>query len=215
MKDAIFTPYDRETWPRSSHFEYYTNLIKSVNSMTVRLDMTHFLEEVKKRNLRFFAAFAALTGLVIAQSKELCTNVDETGTPGHYSYLNPNFTIFHEDDHTFSDLWSPYDADFDTFYQNLISDIDTYKEKKGIKIKEGQPKNFFCISCVPWLSYTAYNTVNYNGMPNLFPLITFGKYKKHCDRVVMPFTITISHASADGYHLSQFFQTMQEALDHF
>ena len=185
MKQATFTPFPAD-WARSSHFQYYTKgFVKSVNSMTVRIDVTHFLAEVKRRNLKFFPAFAALTGQVIASIPEMCTAVDENGTPGYYSYLNPNFTIFHEDDKTFSDVWSEYDADFDAFYQNLVADAEQYQDKKGIKVKEGQPANFFCISCVPWLDYTAYCPV------------------------------TISHACMDGYHLSLFFNTLQYRLNCF
>ena len=48
MKEAAFTLYDRKTWPRSEHFDYYTKgFVKSVNSMTIRLDVSHFLAETK------------------------------------------------------------------------------------------------------------------------------------------------------------------------
>ena len=216
MKEATFTLYDRTTWPRSSHFDYYTKgFVKSVNCMTVRLDVSHFLRETKERGLKFFPAFTALTGQVIASIPEACTNVDANGNPGYFSYLNPNFTIFHEDDKTFSDVWSEYSEDFDTFYHNLLTDTETYKDKKGIKVKDGQPMNFFCISCAPWLDYTAYCPVNYGGSPNLFPIITFGKYTEESGKVTMPFTLTISHACMDGYHLSRFFNDLQAALDKF
>ena len=215
MKEATFTLYDH-TWPRSSHFAYYTKgFVKSVNSITVRVDVTQFLARTKQKGLKFFPAFTAVTGQVIAALPEMCTNVDSDGNPGYYSYLNPNFTIFHEDDKTFSDVWSQYDADFDTFYQNLLTDVETYKDKKGIKVKDGQPRNFFCISCVPWLSYESYCPVNYGGSPNLFPIITFGKYTEENGRLTLPFSLTISHACMDGYHLSLFFQKLQEALDQF
>lgn len=215
MKEATFTLYDAD-WARSSHFQYYTKgFVKSVNSMTVRMDVTHFLAAVKQRGLKFFPAFAALTGQVIAAIPEMCTNVDKDGNPGYYSYLNPNFTIFHADDKTFSDVWSEYDADFDTFYQNLVSDTEKYQQKKGIKVKEGQPANFFCISCVPWLDYEAYCPVNYGGSPNLFPIITFGKYTEQNGKLTLPLTLTISHACMDGYHLSKFFNDLQEGLDTF
>ena len=216
MKKATFTLYDRNTWPRSSHFEYYTKgFVKSVNSMTVRLDVTHFLSAVRKKGLKFFPAFTALTGQLIAEMPEMCTNVDQDGNPGYYSYLHPNFTIFHEDDKTFSDCWSSFDYDFDTFYRNLLQDTETYKEKKGIKTKDGQPMNFFCISCVPWLDYAAYCPVNYGGSPNLFPIITFGKYTEAGGSYTLPLTLTISHASMDGYHLSLFFNSLQEKLNQF
>lgn len=216
MKEATFTLYDRTTWPRSAHFDYYTKgFVKSVNSMTIRLDVTHFLTETKKRGLKFFPAFSALTGQLIASMPEMCTNVDKEGNPGYFSYLNPNFTIFHEDDKTFSDVWSQYDADFDAFYNNLLTDAEAYKDKKGIKVKEEQPMNFFCISCVPWLDYAAYCPVNYGGSPNLFPLITFGKYTEKNGKFTLPFTLTISHACMDGYHLSKFFNDLQEKLNQF
>ena len=108
-----------------------------------------------------------------------------------------------------------YDADFDTFYQNLITDAEQYQDKKGIKVKEGQPANFFCISCVPWLDYTAYCPVNYGGAPNLFPLLTFGKYTEADGAFTLPLTLTISHACMDGYHLSLFFNTLQYRLNCF
>ena len=215
MKQATFTLYPAD-WARRTHFEYYTKgFVKSVNSITVRMDVTHFLAETKRRGLKFFPAFAALTGHVIASIPELCTSVDKNGNPGYYSYLNPNFTIFHEDDKTFSDVWSEYDADFGAFYQNLIKDAEQYRNKRGIKVKDGQPANFFCISCVPWLDYEAYCPVNYGGLPNFFPLLTFGKYTRQDGKFTLAFTLTISHACMDGYHLSLFFNTLQKHLDCF
>lgn len=216
MKEATFTLYDRAAWPRSSHFEYYTKgFVKSVNSITARLDVTHFLAETKRRGLKFFPAFVAVTGKVIAGIPEMCTNVNKDGEPGYYAYLHPNFTIFHEDDKTFSDVWSEYADTFDVFYGNLLTDAETYRNQKGIKVKEGQPANFFCISCVPWLDYTAYCPVNYGGAPNLFPIITFGKYTEENGTYTLPLSLTISHACMDGYHLSLFFETLQTALNEF
>ena len=182
--------------------------------MTVRIDVTHFLAEVKRHNLKFFPAFAALTGQVIASIPEMCTAVDENGTPGYYSYLNPNFTIFHEDDKTFSDVWSEYDADFDTFYQNLVADAEQYHDKKGIKVKEGSLR---ISSASPACLARLYGVspVNYGGTPNLFPLLTFGKYTEADGAFTLPLTLTISHACMDGYHLSLFFNTLQYRLNCF
>lgn len=91
--------------------------------------------------------------------------------------------------------------------------MEKYKDTKGIKVRNDQPANFFCISCVPWLSYTAYNTSVPGGEPNLFPIITFGKYTNVNGRYEMPFTINISHAAADGYHTSRFINDLQELLN--
>ncbi len=47
--------------------------------------------------------------------------------------INPNYTIFHQDDKTFSDCWSEYEEDFEKCFQNITTDMHTYKDKKELK----------------------------------------------------------------------------------
>ena len=47
--------------------------------------------------------------------------------------LHPNYTVFHEDDHTFSDLWTVHDEDFAAFYQAFLADVAQYGGNHGIK----------------------------------------------------------------------------------
>lgn len=44
-------------------------------------------------------------------------------------------------------------------------------------------------------------------------MITFGKYEKIDGCFVLPLTIQISHAIADGYHVALFFEKLQEELN--
>lgn len=184
-------------------------------TVTVRLDVENLYQQVKKCGLKFYPAFIYCTGKVVNEKREFKMGVDQEGRPGYFDVMHPNFTIFHKDDHTFSDIWSYYDDDFQTCYQNIINDMETYKDVKGPKGKEGQPPNFFCISCVPWMDFTGYSTWVPTGRPNLFPIITFGKYVEEEGRRKLSAALTISHASADGYHASMFFERLQEVLDEF
>lgn len=137
---------------------------------------------------------------------------DEQGRPGIWDVVHPNYTIFHKDDHTFSDIWSYYDKDFWKFYKNVTKDMEACKDHKGTKGKDNQPPNFYCISCVPWMDFTGYGTWVPGGQPNLFPIITFGKYVDEGERKKMSVALTISHAAADGYHTSMLFERLQEIL---
>lgn len=87
-----------------------------------------------------------------------------------------------------------------------------YKDKKGIKVKADQPSNFYCISCIPWTTFTGYGSRVMNGEPTFFPIITIGKYADFGEEVMMPVNITIAHAVADGYYAGLFFQYLQEEL---
>ena len=148
-----FTPIDRTTWERNSHYDYYTNLLKCGYSVTVSLDITKLHQQVKEKGLKFYPAFVYCVSKQIAVTKEFRMGRDKEGNPGYYDILHPNYTIFHEDDHTFSDVWTGYTEDFKTFYKNMRDDMETYKDVKAVKPKPGQPLNFYCISMVPWLNF--------------------------------------------------------------
>lgn len=145
--------------------------------------------------------------------KRIPHGTDKEGNPGYYDILHPNYTIFHEDDHTFSDVWTGYTEDFKTFYKNMRDDMETYKDVKAVKAKPGQPQNFYCISMVPWLNFTGYSAYTESGTPMLFPIITCGKFTEHDGILTMPFCVNIAHAAADGYHTSMFINELQKLID--
>lgn len=208
-----FTRIDMESWERKSHFEYYRTVIKCGYSLTTALDVTRFRAMLKERGLRFFPSFVYCVSRMIEEMKEFRMGIDEEGNPGYYDCLHPNYTIFHEDDHTFSDLWTEYTRDFSDFYERMTADMEIYRDVKGVKAKAGQPQNFYCISCVPWLSFTGYGSYTESGKPQLFPIITYGKFTDRDGRTEIPFCINIAHAAADGYHTSQFLNGLQDLLN--
>lgn len=208
-----FTLIDMERWERSSHFEYYRTKLKCGYSVTVRMDVTRLRKCVHEKGMKFFPAFVYCVSMAVKGTKEFCMGLDAQGRPGYFDCMHPNYTIFHEDDHTFSDLWTEYTDDFSEFYQNMTADMAKYRDKKGVKVKEGQPGNFYCISCVPWLSFTGYHAYTEDGTAKLFPIMTCGAFAEENGKTTVPLCVNISHAAADGYHTSMFFKRLQKILD--
>lgn len=209
----MFNYIDLDNWERREHFEYYRTKIRCGYSCTVQLDVTSFLKKTKLKNLKFYPSFVYCVAKIVNSMKEFRMAVDEEGRPGYYDVSNPNMTIFHKENNTFSDMWTEYYPIFDEFYKSTVNNMNKYGTVLGIKARKEQPANFFCISCVPWLSYTSYNTNVPGGEPNLFPIITFGRYTDCNGKYTMPFTLNISHAAADGYHSSKFINDLQELLN--
>lgn len=212
----MFTPIDLEHWPRRDHFHYYRNRLPCGYSVTVRLDVTAFRDMVRKQGLQFYPCFIWCVSHTILNHPAYRMGVDKDGNPGYHDVLHPNYTVFHQDDHTFSDLWSEHSEDFAEFYRTFQSDGDTYGKNKGIKARDGQPPNFYCISCVPWLDFTGYAAVVPGGQPNLFPVITYGaatEERPFSGRVTLPFAVNISHAAADGWHTAAFVKDLQHLLN--
>lgn len=209
----MFTPIDLATWPRREHFHYYRNILPCGYSVTVRLDVTRFTAMLAEKGLKFYPSFIWCVSHNILSHPAFRMGVDQEGNPGTHDVMHPNYTVFHEDDHTFSDLWSEHDEDFARFYQQFLEDVATYGDNRGIKARPGQPGNFYCISCVPWLDFTGYSAVVPGGQPNIFPVITYGKATEEAGRVTLPMAINISHAAADGWHTAEFVNDLQALLD--
>lgn len=213
MSFPAYRKIDMNTWPRREHYTYYRGTLQCGYSMTARLDVTELRRFVHEKDLRFFACFLYAATKTVNGTEEMKLMTGPEGDPGFWEVIHPNFTVFHEDDKTFSDVWTEYVPSFRDFYRGYQQTIDVYGDVHGMQGRPGQPANFFCISCVPWLDFVSYSTY-IDREPALFPIITFGKYTEAEGHYTLPVTVTIAHASSDGYHTSQFFLRLQEELNH-
>lgn len=209
----MFHKIDIETWPRREHYKYYEEKIKTCYQVNVNLDITKLLKRCKKKGLKFYPVMVYAIMQGINQNQAFRMALDEAGNLGYYDICHPSYTIFHEDEQTFSDIWTAYDEDFKRFYPSAVSDMKHCKKVKGIKAKEGKPDAFTPISCAPWLHYTSisHDTPDPNHM--YFPIITFGKYEEENGKILLPFSVYVNHAIADGYHTSKLINDIQAICD--
>lgn len=208
-----FHKIDLETWPRKSYYDYYMNIIKCRYSLEIQLDITRLYRAVKSRELKFYPCMIYAIITAINQNQEFRMAKDEEGNLGYWDVLHPSYTIFHDDTKTFSDLWSEFHEDFPTFYKTVRQDMETYKDVHKIKARDNQPPNFCPISCIPWISFTGHSNDSYGESPLLFPVILFGKYYEQGEKMLLPFSVYIHHAVADGYHTSKLLNDLQAVCD--
>lgn len=205
---------DLEAWERRDHYRYYQTLVRTGYTLTAELDITRLLKEVRRRGLRFYPVMLYVVSTAVNRQQELRMARDKEGRLGYWDVCHPSYTIFHADDHTFSDIWTAYSPDFSRFYRDCTEDMETWKDVKGIKTKPSKPDAFTPISCLPWLSYAGISYDTPMTSPMLFPVVLFGKYAQHGDRMLMPFSGYFQHCVCDGYHASLFFNTVQELAEH-
>ncbi len=203
-----FYPIDLDAWPRAQHFSYYTNVIRTNYAITVRLDVTRLRGWVRGNGLRFYPAMLyAVMRAVNSRQEFRMAYLD--GVLGFYEECHPSYTIFHPDDHTFSDIWSEYSPDFRTFYASVLRDMEEWRDVKGVKTKPGRPDNYCPVSCVPWLDFTAVAHDTTGPQPMYFPVITFGRYTEKGGAWELPLCLHINHAAADGYHTAMLLADIQ------
>ena len=206
-----FHKIDMDNWERREHYYYYRDFIKTRYNLCGEIDITGLLSQIREKRLHFYLVFLYVVIHTVNEIRELRMCLDEDGALGYWDVCHPSYTIFHKDDLTFSDIWTEYSPDFQTFYERASQDMETFKDVKGIKAKPDTPPHFCPISCIPWISFTGFGSDTYAESNMLYPVILFGKYHENeKGQILLPLSIAVNHMVADGYHTCLFFQKIQE-----
>lgn len=207
-----FSPVQMESWSRAPYFDYYKNRIKCRYTLNANIDITNLLKERNARKLRFYTTLLYVSTRAVNENPQFRMAYDSDGQLGYWDELCPSYTIFHSDDQTFSDIWSPWNKNFSVFYEQVEEDLSLYQNVKGIKGKPGQPANTYPVSAAPWLSFTGYNIDTYEDSRMLVPILTYGKYFHQGETVQIPVALYADHAVADGYHSSRLLECIQQLV---
>lgn len=203
---------DMAAWPRREHYQYYTEKLKIECNMTVPINVKNLLDFCHESGHKFYPSIIYLVTKVLNQMENFRMFRDADGNLCVWDQVVPNYTIFHEDDKTFSDCWTGYSDDFETFYREITEDMEKGQEKRGIKVKAGQPANFTAFPACPGCIYGIWQQDGQQYRTEYFPVITMGKYEKSGDQILMPVNLDDSPCGSDGYHAGCFFRDFRKLL---
>ena len=207
---------DQNTYYRKDIFRHFSEDCKCSTSMTARMDVSALVRYSKKTGTRFYLNFLYLLSKVLNsrddykmgylwQTKELIC----------YDTVHPTQYVFHEDTETCSPVYSTYYADHDTFYKAALEDMERAKKTRVYGLDMGNHPNWFDASYIPWLSYDSLNIELPDGHLFVAPIINWGKYREENNRLVMPVSVRLNHAIADGYLVAKVFRLLEQEIKAF
>lgn len=210
-----FLPVDEKNWPRRETFHYFTQQVTpTAFTVNVDVDVTVLRAHLKERGIKMFPALLYLVSRAICALPDFRLALQD-GVLGRFNALNPQYPVFHEDDGSMTFLWTEYDADFSLFYARYLEDQRVFGGDHGIFSRKGEPpQNRYVIACIPWFSYRGFtmHLIDFDGY--FAPMIELGGYREEGGRVLMPLSLTLHHAAADGYHVKLFLDSMTEGIHH-
>lgn len=210
-----FQPIDMQTWPMAQAFHYYTQMAPTSYTINVNMDVTILRKELKTNGYRFFPAYLYLVSRAIKKQPEFRVAIKD-GVLGHWDYLTPAYPQFHEDDKTTSLLWTEYSDDFKEFHKRYLADTGQHGQSHGILSSKGlPPANTFIISCIPWFTFNSFSLHNHGIKDYFVPSFEAGGFTvTGSGKTIMPLSVTVHHATTDGYHLNVFFKELQRTMDY-
>ncbi|UZQ48971.1 CatA-like O-acetyltransferase [Clostridium kluyveri] len=203
-----FNVINMNTWERRDCFNHFFNNAKCTYSITVNVDITNLYNYIKTNKLRFYPAFTWVVSKVINKYQEFKMAFDKEHRLGFFDEIGPSYSVLNDKTKVMGDLYTSFNTVFLNFYEDMVNALNSYKSDTNFTTQFQD--NFFIVSCLPWFNYTSFNVNNEGNSSFLFPMVTWGKFFKEGNKIVMPVTIQVHHAVADGYHCSLFFSNVQE-----
>jgi len=211
-----FTEIDIMKWPRGQMFYYFSKIAPTSYSLTVEVDVTVLMKSLKEKKLKFFPAYLWLVTRCLNKQTEFKVAYNDEKL-GYYDCLTPLYASFHDDDKTFSLMWTPYSDDFSIFYEDYLENQRKFSENHGVLAQPSTPPpaNAYTVSTVPWISFKHFAVHTHDNKPYFFPSVESGKIFEKYGKLVMPLSLTCHHATTDGYHVNKFLEDLNAEITTF
>lgn len=208
-----FTEIDMTTWPRAQVFYYFSQMAPTSYSLTADIDVTSLRAALKAKHLKFFPTYLWLVTKCLNRQPEFKLAYQD-GKLGYYDSLTPLYASFHEDDKTFSLMWTEFQPDYRSFCDQYLKNQALYSENHGIlaQPQTPPPANAYTVSGLPWISFRHFAVHTHDNKPYFFPSVECGKIYEKDGRSLLPLSMTCHHAATDGYHLKVFLEDLEKEM---
>ena len=207
---------DKETYYRKGVFRHFTEDCKCSTSVTARVDVTELAEWSKKTGTKFYINFLYLLTKVLNSRDDYRLGYRwQTDELICYDQINPTQYVFHEDTETCTPVYSTYSDDYAVFYRNALEDVEKAKQTREYGLDAANHPNWFDASFIPWLSYDSLNIELPDGYLYFAPIVNWGKYREENGRLMMPVSVRLNHAIADGSLVAKVFLLLEKEIASF
>ena len=216
MSKENYKVINMDEYYRKGVFRHFSKDCKCSTSMTARIDVTKLVEFSKHSGTKFYINFLYILSKVLNSRDDyrMCW-LWQTEELICYDKINPTQYIFHDDTETCTPVYTTYYEDYKTFYDNAAKDIEKAKETREYGLDSENHPNWFDASYISWLSYDSLNIELPDGYLFFAPIVNWGKYRIENGRYMMPVSVRLNHAVADGYLVAKVFKLLDEEIGAF
>ena len=215
---------DMSTYPRLDHFRYVLGMNNPFVNVTVQVDLTDWLPQIRKAGFPFFLSFQYAVVRAANRIPEFRQRIVDDKIV-EYDYCNPSYIVSLPDD-TYRYCNVNVNQPFAQYLEESRVKQDAALHSEHLEEEEGDVLGLLFISCVPWFNYTE-AMMPYPGGSFSNPSFCWGGYKTEkylaledgrvTEKVKtsIPVTLFFNHALIDGIHAGRFFDNLGDELNNF
>ncbi|TKB51418.1 hypothetical protein FCL40_02365 [Ferrimonas sediminicola] len=202
---------DMECWPRRQQFQFFTQLDQPYFSLCADVVITELYHRCRRDKL---SAYHAITHAIMT----VCHQLDWTrwrirgDRVVEHERLCAGITTLGED-RLVRFTRVPYCQAFAEFSRRMTCQSELAWKRPGLFDEEGDGDDAIYMSCLPWVRFTQMT----NPMPlspaDSVPRITWGRYDSSGEEVKVPVAAQVHHGLADGLHLGEFYEALQQRIN--
>ena len=207
---------DKESYYRRGVFRHFSEDCKCSCSITARLDVTELVRFSKASGTKFYLNFLYLLSKVLNSRDDYkMAYLWQTGELICYDTIHPTQYVFHEDTETCTPVYTNYCEDYERFYAGALADLERAKQMRDYALDASGHPNWFDASYISWLSYDALHVELPDGYLYFLPIVNWGKYREEKGRLMMPISVRMNHAVADGFLIANVFRLLEKEIAAF
>ena len=201
---------DLENWNRKGHFEFFTQFEEPFFGITAPVEVATAYEHAKNTQIPFFIYYLHKILAAVNTIENFKYRIQDNQVFIH-DKIDTSATIMREDK-TFGFSYIEYHPDLLIFKEIALKEIARIQNTTGIITRE-YPENIIHFSAIPWLNFTGLTHARSFTWPDSCPKISVGKIFEENGIQKMNVSVTVHHGLMDGYHVSLFFEELQNQLN--
>ena len=207
---------DKESYYRKGVYRHFSEDCKCSVSMTARINVTELKKYSDRSGTKFYINFLYVLSKVLNSREDYRMGyLWQTDTLVCYDKVNPTQYIFHEDTETCTPVYTTYYEDYREFYRSCAADVERGKATREYHIDADNHPNWFDASYISWVSYDSLHVELPDGYLFFAPIINWGRYREENGALMMPVSVRMNHAIADGYLVAKVFRLLEEEIAKF
>ena len=192
---------------RQKHFEFFNSMNHPHFCITTNVEITQLLPFFKENQIPITPGIVYLIAHVANQIQEFRWRIREDQVVEHES-VHPSFAVLTEASDVFSFCMVEYKRDANDFVVRAQAQMEKMKTDPSFEDEPGRDDYLF-LSTIPWVSYTSIQHAMHYHPSDSIPRITWGKFIRENNKILMPLSVQVHHAIVDGRHAGQYFQMFE------
>lgn len=208
MKEIEF-----DSWKRKEHYSFFSRMDYPHFNICFDLDITKAYRRIKDGKFPFYYTMIYLAVKSTNDVEEFRYR-SRSGKIILHDKLNPAFTYMDSSSDLFKMIVCPMDENVRKFTETASLKAVNQKEYFLASDFDGKD-DYVYITSIPWISFTHISHTIKLGDDDCVPRISWGKYFESGSKIMLPFSVQVNHAFADGIHIGRYKEILGKNMSEF